>query len=118
VKPGDVVTLSVNNAVGGEKRGAHPAVVMWSFSTTALVVPLTDAQKSRLPTHHLIPDYPSGTQTKDALATCEHAISVHSSRLSARTGASPMPTRDFQGILKALRVALAIAPIPTPMPLT
>lgn len=116
MNPGDVVTLTVGNAVGGEKRGSHPAVVVRSFGTAVLVVPLTDAGKSRLPTHHLIPSYPSGTQTEDALATCEHAISVHPSRLSARPGAAPVSQADLKGIGSALRVTVALAPVPKSPP--
>lgn len=116
MNPGDVVTLTVGNAVGGEKRGSHPAVVVRNFGPAVLVVPLTDAGKSRLPTHHLIPSFSSGTQTKDALATCEHAISVHPSRLSARPGAAPVSQADLQGIRSALRVAVALAPVPKSPP--
>ena len=53
------------DAVGGEKAGEHPAVVLGSFGSIVLVAPLTDAGKTRLPTHHLIQQYDSGTQVND-----------------------------------------------------
>jgi mRNA-degrading endonuclease toxin of MazEF toxin-antitoxin module len=116
VNAGEAVTLTVDNAVGGEKQGSRPAIVLRDFGPAILVAPLTDAEKRKLPTHHLIRNYSSGTQTKDALITCEHAISVHPSRLSSRPGAEPMAQADLDGIRTAFRIALALAPVPKSPP--
>lgn len=113
---GTVVTLSVGNAVGGEKRGSHPAVVISDFGRCLLVVPMTDADKSRLPTHYLLRDFASGTQTKDALVTCEHAISVDPSRIEQREGAAVIGPSEVAGIVKALDIAVGLAATPTKPP--
>lgn len=109
---GTVVTLNVANAVGGEKWGSHPAVVVSDFGRCVLVVPMTDANKSRLPTHHRVPGYSSGTQTKDALVTCEHAIAVDPSRIEQREGAAPVGPSDVAGILKAMGIAVGLSATP------
>jgi len=107
---GDIVTVTVSNAVGGEKSGSHPAVVIRNFGAIVLVAPMTDASKNRLPTHHFIPKYSSGTQVKDALVTCEHAIAVHPSRVAPRPEATRMSEAEVQGIRKALHIAVALSP--------
>ena len=116
MQPGAVVTLSVDDHRGGEKAGSHPAVVIRDFGQTVLVVPITDAQKGRLPTHYLIPSYASGTQDKDALVTCEHARSAALSRLADRPGASPLSPTELEAVMYALRLALDLETVPTPPP--
>jgi mRNA-degrading endonuclease toxin of MazEF toxin-antitoxin module len=113
---GAVVTLNVDHAVGGEKRGSHPAVVVSDFGPCVLVVPMTDANKSRLPTHHLVRNFASGTQTKDALVTCEHAMSVDPSRLEQREGAAGLAPSEVAGIVKAFEIAVGLAATPTKPP--
>jgi mRNA-degrading endonuclease toxin of MazEF toxin-antitoxin module len=113
---GTVVTLNVNKAVGGEKRGSHPAVVVSDFGPCVLVVPVTEANKSRLPTHHFLRNFASGTQIKDALVTCEHAMSVDPSRLEQREGAAALGPPQVPGIVKVLEIAVGIAPTPTKPP--
>jgi mRNA-degrading endonuclease toxin of MazEF toxin-antitoxin module len=116
VTVGEIVTLDPTGAVGAEKAKTRPAVVLHVFGATVLVVPVTDARKSRLPTHYLLRGYDSGTQAKDALVTCEHLMCVAPARLSRRAAAAVLTPADLAEVKHRVRLAVALEQVPTPPP--
>ena len=114
LRVGDVITASFPPGRGAEKGKQRPAVVARVGGPTCLVFPLTDARKKVFPTHARLPDYPSGSQTKDALVTCEHAWSLDPSRLSPRQGARPLNRLERSRVKMALSVTLGLFPIRPP----
>lgn len=110
MNPGDVVTAAMSGGVGAEKDKVRPMVVACDAGRTVLVVAITDAGKKRLPTHALLQGYSSGTQVKDALATCEHAWFLDPSRLTPRVDARPLTAAEVRSVGRCLRIALALSP--------
>lgn len=110
MRRGELVTLDVTGGVGGEKQGSRPAVVVNDFGPAVLAVPITDARKRQLPTHFVLPRASAPGITKDSLATCEHAISVDPSRILHREGAGALGPSEVTGVVRALDVAVALAP--------
>lgn len=113
MKLGEVVTLDPVGKAGDEKDKQRPAVVVCDCGQTLIVVPITDADKSKLPTHYRIAAFDSGTQVKAALATTEQARAAAPSRLSPRPGAGALDAAELSGVRQALRLALGLEPVPT-----
>lgn len=109
MNPGEVVTAAMSGGVGAEKDKVRPMVVVHDAGRTVLVVAITDAGKKRLPTHALLQGYSSGTQVKDALATCEHAWFLDRSRLTPRTDARRLTAAEVRSVGRCLRIALALS---------
>lgn len=106
--PGQVVTAALSGGVGAEKDKVRPVVVLRDHGRTVLGVALTDARKTRIPTHALIRGYTSGTQVKDALVTTEHAWSLDPSRITPRPDARPLTRDELVAVGRCFRLAVGL----------
>lgn len=111
---GDVVTARFPDGRGAEKAKRRPAVVVRVGGPTVLVAPMTDARRKSYPTHAAIADYPSGSQTKNAVVACEHAWSMAPERLSVRAGARPLTATERSRVRMALSITLGLFPVGRP----
>lgn len=116
MRPGAIVTLDPVGRARSEKGKERPAVVVHDFGQTKLVVPICDADKRRLPVHHFMPQFNSGSQVKDALATAEHSIAASPHRLLPRAAAPDMDATNLKSVKDCLQVAIGLMPAPAAPP--
>jgi len=109
---GMVVEVSLDPVVGHEQGRSRPCVVVQNdignrFSSTTIVVPLTDAAhiKKPSPIYVLIKKGDGGT-TKDSYALCDQIRTVDQRRFGGIYGTLAPQTMAF--IDEALRISLAL----------
>lgn len=109
---GMVVEVSLDPVVGHEQGRSRPCIVVQNdignrFSSTTIVVPLTDAAHIKKPSPiYVLVKKGDGGATKDSYALCDQIRTVDQRRFGGIYGTLAPQTMEF--IDQALRISLGL----------
>jgi len=89
---GDVVRVELNPIKGSEQTGhARPCVIVQNdvgnrYSSTTIIVPLTDAANKEVYPHQILIPKGEGSLTKDSIAKCEQIRVISRERIKSTMG--------------------------------
>ena len=112
---GMVVEVSLDPVVGSEQGRSRPCVVVQNdvgnrFSSTTIIVPLTDATHIKKPSPiYVLVKKGDGGATKDSCALCDQIRTVDQRRFRNVYGA--LSPETMASINKALQISLGLAAI-------
>ena len=113
LKRGDIVTVDLRGAEGGEKQKTRPCVVVQNdtgnkFSPLTIVAPITDAaQDKALPVQVSVGPADSAALTKDSVVECGHLRTVdRDERVSAVLGS--LSASAMKKVDRALKTSLGL----------